>query len=314
MFGTTWRNELGKSKFVVSLDFELHWGVFDSLGKSYNENILGARKAVPKILALFEKYHINATWATVGLLFNESDEDYRKYKPAAIPSYEDKSLNAFDVDVGKNEEEDKLHFAYSLIKLIHDSPGQELASHSYSHYNCQARGQTAQEFDSDIQSAVAIAKDKFKVNLKSFVFPKNQVNREYLDILRKHSFSIYREHSASTFKWNFFERCYRLLNSFFKLYSGVANVVQEIDGIKAVNGDRFLRPYKFPVLNHLMLKRINDEMYFAAKNDLVYHLWWHPHNFGKNLNENLNNLENILSVYATLRDEYDMRSVCMKDL
>ena len=45
---------MGKSKFVISLDFELHWGVFDTFGESYNENILGARKAVPKILALFE--------------------------------------------------------------------------------------------------------------------------------------------------------------------------------------------------------------------------------------------------------------------
>lgn len=305
---------MGKSKFVISLDFELHWGVFDSFGDSYNENILGARKAVPEILGLFEKYDINATWATIGLLFNESDEDYRKYKPAAIPSYKDKSLNAFDIGVGKNEDEDKLHFAYSLIKLIQGSPGQELASHSYSHYCCQSKGQTAQEFDSDIQSAVAIAKDKFKVNLKSFVFPKNQVNKEYLDILKKNSFSIYREHSPRTFKWNFAERCYRLLNSFFKLSNGTMNRVKEINGIKAVNGDRFLRPYKFPVLNYLMLRRIKDEMSLAAKNGSVYHLWWHPHNFGKNLKENLNNLENILSAYTSLRDKYDMRSVCMRDL
>ncbi len=305
---------MGKSKFVISLDFELHWGVFDTFGESYNENILGARKAVPKILALFEKYDINATWATVGLLFNESDEDYGKYKPAATPSYEDKLLNAFDVGVGKNEDEDKLHFGHSLIQLIQDSPNQELASHSYSHYYCQSKGQTAQEFDSDIQSAVAIAKDKFKINLKSFVFPKNQVNREYLDILKKNSFSIYREQSPSTFKWNFVERCYRLLNSFFKLSNGVANRVVEIDGIKAVNGDRFLRPYTFPVLNYLMLKRISDEMSFAAKNGSVYHLWWHPHNFGKNLNENLNNLESILSTYCALKQTYDMQSVCMKDL
>ena len=105
-----------------------------------------------------------------------------------------------------------------------------------------------------------------------------------------------------------------ILNSFFKLSKEAANRVQEIDGIKAVNADRFLRPYKFPFLNYLMLKRINDEMSFAAKNGSVYHLWWHPHNFGKNLNENLSNLENILSAYAVLREKYDMHSVCMGDL
>lgn len=303
-----------KSKFVISLDFELHWGVFDTYGENYHENILGAREAIPKILALFEKYDINATWATVGLLFNESDKDYRKYKPAASPSYEDESLNAFDIVIGKSEDEDRLHFGHSLIQLILDTPNQELASHSYSHYYCQANGQTAKEFDSDIQSAVAIAEDKFKVHLKSFVFPKNQVNREYLDILKKNSFSIYREASPRMFKWNFAERCYRLLNSFFKLSKGTGNTVVELDGIKAVNGDRFLRPYKFPVLNYLMLRRIKDEMSFAAKNRSVYHLWWHPHNFGKNLNKNLNNLESILSTYSALKKTYNMQSVCMKDL
>ena len=305
---------MGKAKFVISLDFELHWGVFDTYGESRHENILGARKAIPKILALFEKYEINATWATVGLLFNENYEDYRKYKPAATPSYEDKSLNAFDIGVGKTEDEDRLHFGHSLIQLIHDSPNQELASHSYSHYYCQANGQTAEEFDSDVQSAVAIADDKFKVKLKSFVFPKNQVKTEYLDILKKNSFSIYRAAAPSMFRWNFAERCYRLLNSFFKLSKGAANTVVELDGIKAVNGDRFLRPYKLPVLNYLMLRRIKDEMSFAAKNNSVYHLWWHPHNFGKNLNENLNNLESILTTYSALKEKYDMRSVCMADL
>ena len=69
-------------KFVISLDFELHWGVFDKFGDRYNENILGARAAIPKILALFRTHKVYATWATVGLLFNESDEDYKSYKPA----------------------------------------------------------------------------------------------------------------------------------------------------------------------------------------------------------------------------------------
>ena len=64
------------SKLVISLDFELHWGVFDAFGDKYNDNILGARKAIPEILALFKKYNINATWAIVGLLFNESKNDF----------------------------------------------------------------------------------------------------------------------------------------------------------------------------------------------------------------------------------------------
>ena len=162
-------------RLIVSLDFELHWGVFDTYGESYNANILGAREAIPKILALFKKYNIHATWAVVGLLFNENKNELARYSPLLKPSYENPKLNSYNCDIGDNENSDKLHYAHSIIKLIKESPNQELASHSYSHYYCQAKGQTMEQFDNDIQSAVTIAKDKFSIDLKSFVFPKNQV-------------------------------------------------------------------------------------------------------------------------------------------
>ena len=63
-----------------------------------------------------------------------------------------------------------------------------------------------------------------------------------------------------------------------------------------------------------MLRRIKNEMEDAAKFNSIYHLWWHPHNFGKNLSANLNNLEQILIYYTKLKKKYSMNSVCMKDL
>jgi len=48
---------------VISLDFELHWGVRDRLSAEgpYRANLLGARAAVPRMLALFEKYGVAVT-------------------------------------------------------------------------------------------------------------------------------------------------------------------------------------------------------------------------------------------------------------
>ena len=55
---------------VVSLDFELFWGVRDKKAISdYGANILRVRTVVPRLLALFEKYEVHVTWATVGFLF-----------------------------------------------------------------------------------------------------------------------------------------------------------------------------------------------------------------------------------------------------
>src|SRR6516165_1703040 len=59
--------------FVISLDFELLWGMRDVATRaSYGANVLGARKAIPAMLDLFHRCSIRATLAIVGLLLCES--------------------------------------------------------------------------------------------------------------------------------------------------------------------------------------------------------------------------------------------------
>ena len=57
-----------------------------------------------------------------------------------------------------------------------------------------------------------------------------------------------------------------------------------------------------------------NSMTHAAKNGLTYHLWWHPHNFGINLTENLAFLEKILQHYQKLAVKYSFNSVSMTGL
>jgi hypothetical protein len=43
-----------KGTLIVSLDFELFWGMLDcSTLEAYGENVLGGRKAIPQLLELF---------------------------------------------------------------------------------------------------------------------------------------------------------------------------------------------------------------------------------------------------------------------
>jgi hypothetical protein len=51
----------------------------------------------------------------------------------------------------------------------------------------------------------------------------------------------------------------------------------------------------------------------AAKAGSVFHLWWHPHNFGLNLDHNLAMLGDILLHYRSLSDRFGMESQCMGD-
>ncbi|HMK05282.1 MAG TPA: hypothetical protein VK489_13860, partial [Ferruginibacter sp.] len=78
---------------------------------------------------------------------------------------------------------------------------------------------------------------------------------------------------------------------------------------------RFLKPYNknLAVLEKLKLKRILDEMTIAAKKNHLYHLWWHPHNFGVNISENMANLDTILIHYRYLHKKYGFTNLTMKE-
>jgi hypothetical protein len=52
----------------------------------------------------------------------------------------------------------------------------------------------------------------------------------------------------------------------------------------------------------------------AAKTGGLYHLWWHPHNFGYHPNECLMELKAILQHYTCLNKEYGLLSMNMKGL
>src|SRR5262245_60896896 len=120
---------------VISLDFELNWGVRDAR-KNYEANLLGAREVIPPLLELFKLYGIHATWATVGLLFSRTREEM--VAPDARPQYEDRRLCAYSAipEIGTDEQGDPLHFGSSLIEKIRGFPHQEIASHTFSHYYC----------------------------------------------------------------------------------------------------------------------------------------------------------------------------------
>jgi hypothetical protein len=57
-----------------------------------------------------------------------------------------------------------------------------------------------------------------------------------------------------------------------------------------------------------------SDMTHAAKNGLVYHIYFHPHNFGVNLKKNMGMLESIIGHFKGLEKKYGMKSVNMKEV
>ena len=82
--------------FTVSLDFELYWGLRDQTTiNEYEANMKGVKIAIERILELFDKYDIHATWATVGFLFASNIEELKVLSPEKKPSYHNTKLNPY---------------------------------------------------------------------------------------------------------------------------------------------------------------------------------------------------------------------------
>jgi peptidoglycan/xylan/chitin deacetylase (PgdA/CDA1 family) len=317
----------GYGAFVISLDFELHWGVRDHEPPHgpYRRNLLGARTAIPRLLELFERYGIAGTWAIVGFLFATSAEERRRFEPALRPCYCDSSLDSYVEPIGKGEADDPLHFAPSLIELIRRTPNQEIATHTFSHYCCQEPGQTVESFKTDLNSAITIAADR-GIRLRSLVFPRNQVNPDYAQTVLDAGIICYRGpeygwmHRGITRQERRLPlRVARVADTYIDI-TGKRIIhwdrILEPSGLCNVCASRFLWPYR-PGLKRLedkRLKRITDQIKFAAMEDAIFHIWFHPHNFGIHCEENLKVLEATLQAFAFARERYGMRSLSMSSV
>ncbi|MEW5755880.1 MAG: polysaccharide deacetylase family protein [Pseudomonadota bacterium] len=313
--------------FTVSLDFELFWGVCDHKTLSnYGKSLLGARQAIPILLDTFKEYDIHVTWATVGFLFAANKDELNAHLPTVRPAYSDNTLDPYPrlAGIGQDEQNDPYHYANSLIKKIASYQGQELASHTFSHYYCLEPGQTREAFCSDLESALKIAKS-YGFNLRSLVFPRNQYNADYLTACDEYGITAYRGNQSG---WMYearnksgntwYRRLARLVDAYIRISGNNTYDIYSVSHSVPVNvpASRLLRPVsnKLKYLEPLRLARIKSEMSAAARYGRLYHLWWHPHNFGSNTAENILFLRKILSHFRCLQQAYGMRSMHMSEV
>lgn len=319
-----------KGSFIISLDFELHWGGPEKWDISKRrEYFLNTRAVVPEILSLFQEYGIRATWATVGFLFSDHRDELISFFPDKKPHYKNDKLNYYQLftrgEVGENEKTDPFHFGKELIHKIIKTSGQEVGSHTFCHYYCNEEGQTAETFSSDLRATQNIASVNFDLELQSLVLPRNQFNPEYLKIMTNQGYGVVRSNPDVWFWKRPFPgfalvRAVDTLVPVSKRLSFKKKDIKTTDGIVLLPASRFFRPYikKEKFIQKLKLRRIKNEMTRAAKKKEHYHLWWHPHNFGDYPKENLEQLRIILDHYLDLNNKYgfasrDMRSFLMEN-
>lgn len=140
--------------FCISIDTELLWGRKDLAYSKFIKPTHKEREIITKLLQLFRKYKIGATWAIVGKMFEKGD---------------------------------KLWYGADIVQEIKKTPLQEIASHSHSHpeFTNLSKRQAGEE----ISKAVKTAKIN-GVKMISFIFPRNKI--AHLSILKKNGFLLFR--------------------------------------------------------------------------------------------------------------------------
>lgn len=304
-------------EFTISLDFELLWGVRDHATRdSYGTHILGGRAAIPRILDRFHHHGIRATWATVGMLFCRTrDELFAALPPEELrPRYDNPALSSYAYldEIGATEDADPMYFGASLIDRIASCPGQEIATHTMSHFYCLEPGATEAAFAADLDAARAVAQAR-GISLGSIVFPRNQYAPAHLDIARAAGITRYRGNPPS---WAYRpgqgstqhlpRRALRLIDA----HTGILGPHLYQPGDANVPASHFLRPCagRLAPAHPRHLGVVERAMTRAARDGVGIHLWWHPHNFGADPAANLAGLERLLVHFARLRDTYGMQS------
>lgn len=319
------------SVFVISLDFELFWGMFDKETiSSYGLRITGERTAIPRMLSLFTEYDIHATWATVGMLMARNKKELCSLlpPPELRPQYDDERVSSYHyiehTALGQSESDDQYHYGNTLVEEILDTPFQEIANHTFSHFYCvDGKENRSEIFKADLDAHAQIAKT-YGIETATIVFPRNQTNQDALRICEAKGLLAYRgneEHflykTRKDSEQNLLVRGLRLLDHYINI-SGhhTYPFPQGKGGIINIPASRFLRPWNktLSIFEGLRLRRIKNAMTHAAKHGEVFHLWWHPHNFGIDQEQNFENLTTVLEHYKALQEEYGMESMTMEEI
>ena len=247
------------------------------------------------------------------------------FLPATRPQYRQPELDPYRERIGDDEESDPEHLAGSQVRLVASTPGQEVASHTFSHFYCLEDGQDEKSFRADLAAARTIAGQQ-GLQLTSLVLPRNQWNPRYASAVLDNGFDTYRgpqpswgHEARQQAKHSGLNRAARLVDT----YVGVSppptiawNQIQEGSGLCNVAASAFLRPFdpRRRLAEPLRQSRLKAGLRDAARRGRIFHLWWHPHNFSRHPQQSFTLLNKFLDEFDRLARTDGMHSLSMRDV
>lgn len=279
-----------KGTFIISIDTEMAWGTYDHGGDiRFKDAYDQYRSIIHRILYLFKKYDISATWAIVGHLFLE--------------------------ECGASNVTQSPHwFGKDIIRLIKEaSPFQEIASHSFSHMVFSDPNISKETVRAEVERCVSIAAQE-NLSLESFVFPRNQIG--HLDLLSEFGFKTYRYHPQGS--RGFLYRGIHLLKDMLPITPPVFEVFTEekthMTAIPASFHFRYAYGASAWIPPKVRFIKAQKGLEKASKENKIFHLWFHPIDFAWKERKIFLEFEEILKVASSLRKEGKLNITPMKNI
>ena len=293
--------------FIISLDTELIWGYVrypqDRVVKLLSEDKSKGRRSTDILLKLFDKYHIPATWATVGHLFLDHCEDNNGILHRDMPRFEE---DWYSSDPGTNIQHDPLFYGKDFLEKIQSSKiAHEIGYHTFSHVPFSECSREVAK--AEIAKSVEIGKE-WEIDFKSFVFPEHKVG--HLDVLRDYGFMVYRGSCISDKPANQSRLAWAPSFALSKIIPPFAEPVLR-DGIWEIPASMYFYDSLFPsLLQSTLALRAKTGLRQAVRRGKFFHVYLHPENLL--MQPSLaNKLDEFLAYVAKCRDNGNLKVATM---
>jgi peptidoglycan/xylan/chitin deacetylase (PgdA/CDA1 family) len=305
--------------FTISIDTELAWGVCHRpILRSEYDALSREREVIGRLLALFSKYDVRATWAVVGHLFLAAAcklEDGVVHPEISRPITRTSTHDWFFQH--PRDGVDPLWYARDVVDSIRDTlPPQEIGSHSFCHLPFDERSTRAETIRTDVQMAKHLHQVA-GIPFRAFVFPWNTVG--YREVLAEAGICVYRGRSS---RWYdpapaAARRLFNILHYLLALSpptvrptvdgAGMINVPDSMLLLSRAGVRRLVPPQALVRMASAGLRR-------AVARGEVFHLWFHPSDFVFETDRQFWVLETILQAANRLRDRSLLEVLTMGDV
>jgi hypothetical protein len=285
------------------------WGVFDLADfRGFLPAIGRTREIFGDLLTLFGRHNIRATWAVVGHLFLDrcQRKDGILHPEITRPHHAWFPDDWFRDDPGTEIASEPLWYGADLIDRIRKSaPAQEIGLHSFCHMLYGDPGCSREAASSDLAEACRVARAS-GIEPVSFVFPRDLPG--HLDLLAAHRLLCYRGQPSWWFRrlpTRQLIQAGHLVDDVLGLAPPTVRAKVEDSGLVNIPGSMLFRHARgirriIPATSRVRKARAGIRR--AIERGEIFHLHFHPWNFGWNRKNLMQAFSRILEAAVVERD------------